>query len=49
MLFRSRWPVCTLAAGYAGVLETARTLLAALSPAETTSVFADTASRVYHL
>jgi L-fuconolactonase len=49
LMFGSDWPVCTLAADYAGVLDTARTLLAGLSPAETASVFSNTASRVYHL
>ena len=43
------WPVCTLAAEYADVLDTAMDLTAMLSPDERTAVFAGTATRVYGL
>jgi len=44
-MFGSDWPVCTLAAGYARVCETAREL----APAERTAVYEGTARRVYGL
>ncbi|PZH06921.1 hypothetical protein C1I97_17610 [Streptomyces sp. NTH33] len=47
LLYGSDWPVCTLAAGYADVLTTARELTSALTPAERTAVFEGTAARVY--
>jgi L-fuconolactonase len=43
----SDWPVCLLAADYPSVLRLARSLVAALSPAEQTAVFTSTATRVY--
>lgn len=49
MMFGSDWPVCTLAAGYGGVLEAARDLTAQLSAAERAAVFAGTATSVYGL
>ncbi|GAA2378092.1 amidohydrolase family protein [Streptomyces carpaticus] len=45
----SDWPVCTLAAGYGRVMETAATLTGALAPAERAAVLGGTASRVYGL
>jgi L-fuconolactonase len=47
VMFGSDWPVCLLARDYAGVVALARTLLAGLSDAEQTAVFAATAARVY--
>jgi L-fuconolactonase len=47
--FGSDWPVCTLAASYAQVLDAAGTLTAALGTAERDAVFAGTARRVYGL
>jgi L-fuconolactonase len=49
VMFGSDWPVCLLSSDYAGVLALARGLVAGLSPAEKTAVFAVTAARVYHL
>ncbi|MFS4096963.1 amidohydrolase family protein [Streptomyces sp. AF1A] len=49
LMFGSDWPVCTLAAGYGQVLETAEELTAGLSPAERTALFEGTARRVYDL
>lgn len=46
-MFGSDWPVCLLAADYAGVVQLARTLTAGLSAAEQTAVFRSTAARVY--
>jgi L-fuconolactonase len=48
-MFGSDWPVCTLAAGYGNVLDTARDLAAQLSPDEQAAVFAGTATSVYGL
>lgn len=45
----SDWPVCTLAAGYGRVMETAATLTGGLSRAERAAVLGGTASRVYGL
>ncbi|MFC9065348.1 amidohydrolase family protein [Streptomyces harbinensis] len=45
----SDWPVCTLAAGYRRVMETAATLTGGLSRAERAAVLGGTASRVYGL
>jgi L-fuconolactonase len=49
LMFGSDWPVCTLAAGYRQVLDTARELTAALDPDESAAVFGGTAVRVYGL
>jgi L-fuconolactonase len=49
VMFGSDWPVCLLAASYAEVLDTARTLTADLTPAERDEVFSGTAARVYKL
>jgi L-fuconolactonase len=49
LMFGSDWPVCTLAAPYARVLESAHELTAGLGPAEREMVFAGTATRVYGL
>ena len=49
ILFGSDWPVCLLAAPYAGVLEAARTLTGRLSPAERWAIFGGTAEEVYSL
>jgi L-fuconolactonase len=46
LMFGSDWPVCTLAASYAEVLELARSVL---GPAERDQVLAGTARRVYSL
>src|SRR5262249_13761243 len=48
-LFGSDWPVCTVAASYAQVLDLAESFLAELGPAERDEVFAGTAQRVYRL
>jgi L-fucono-1,5-lactonase len=45
----SDWPVSTLHASYAGILGAARTLTAALSPAERDAIFSGTARRIYRL
>ena len=49
LMFGSDWPVCTLAASYGQVLDTARTLTDGLSPDEQAAVLGGTASRVYRL
>jgi L-fuconolactonase len=46
-MFGSDWPVCLLAADYAGVVGLAQALLAGLADAERAAVFAETAARVY--
>jgi L-fuconolactonase len=47
IMFGSDWPVCLLASDYASVMELAESLVAGLSDAERTAVFASTAARVY--
>jgi L-fuconolactonase len=49
VMFGSDWPVCTLAASYAEVLQAARDLTGDLSVAEREAIFAGTATRVYGL
>jgi L-fuconolactonase len=49
LMFGSDWPVCTVAAEYADVLDAAFAVTAMLSPHERTAVFAKTATRVYGL
>ncbi|MEV6617388.1 amidohydrolase family protein [Streptomyces sp. NPDC051051] len=49
LMFGSDWPVCTLAAGYGQVLDTARQLTGHLSAEESAQVFEATATRVYGL
>ncbi|MGW3063032.1 amidohydrolase family protein [Streptomyces sp. NPDC001130] len=49
LMFGSDWPVCTLAAAYAEVLDVTRELTAGLSAAERTAVHEGTATRVYDL
>lgn len=49
LMFGSDWPVCTLAASYKDVLDTACTLTAGLTPSERETVFSDTAVRAYRL
>jgi L-fuconolactonase len=49
LMFGSDWPVCRLAATYAGVVTAAQDLTAALHPAERREVFAGTALRTYGL
>jgi L-fuconolactonase len=49
LMFGSDWPVCTLAATYAEVLEVARGALAGLTPAEVEAVLSGTARRFYGL
>ncbi|MFI6091202.1 amidohydrolase family protein [Streptomyces sp. NPDC051218] len=49
LMFGSDWPVCTLAATYAEVLDSARELTDSLSGSERAAVFAGTATRVYGL
>ena len=46
-MFGSDWPVCLLAADYPAVVRLARSLVAGLSEAELSEVFASTAARVY--
>ena len=48
-MFGSDWPVCLLAASYEEVLQAAKTVLAALSPAELEGVLGGNAIRVYRL
>ncbi len=48
-MFGSDWPVCTLAASYAEVVEATRDLAGQLSPSEREAVFAGTATSVYRL
>jgi L-fuconolactonase len=47
LMFGSDWPVCTLAASYAEVLEVARASVGGLAGGEREAVFADTARRFY--
>ena len=49
LMFGSDWPVCTLAATYAEVTDSARELLGGLGEQEREEVFAGTATRVYGL
>ncbi|MEU5416436.1 amidohydrolase family protein [Streptomyces clavifer] len=49
LMFGSDWPVCRLAASYADVLDTARTLTAGLGEDGQRAVFSATARRVYGL
>ncbi|MGW3407656.1 amidohydrolase family protein [Streptomyces sp. NPDC000888] len=49
LMFGSDWPVCTLAATYGQVAESARELTAGLSDDERDQVFEGTATRVYRL
>lgn len=49
VMFGSDWPVCTLAAPYARVVDAAVALTARLSAAERAEVFAGTAARTYRL
>jgi L-fuconolactonase len=49
LMFGSDWPVCTLAASYAEVLELARAALAELSASERDAVLGGTACRFYRL
>jgi L-fuconolactonase len=49
LLFGSDWPVCLVAAPYATVLATARTLIADLSPTEQAGILGETATAVYRL
>jgi L-fuconolactonase len=49
VLFGSDWPVCTLAASYGEVLALAEAASADLSPSDRSSLFGETASRVYGL
>jgi L-fuconolactonase len=49
MMFGSDWPVCTLAASYGEVLQTARDLTGHLSDAEREAIFAGTAMSLYQL
>ena len=49
LMFGSDWPVCTLAAEYADVLDAALDFTVMLSPDERAAVFAKTATRVYGL
>ncbi|MFC8195013.1 amidohydrolase family protein [Streptomyces sp. NPDC057298] len=49
LMFGSDWPVCTLAASYAEVADTAGRLTAKLGESEREAVFAGTATRVYGL
>ncbi|WP_240662468.1 amidohydrolase family protein [Streptomyces sp. WAC 06738] len=49
LMFGSDWPVCTLAADYAHVVESTRTLLAGLTTGEKTEILSSTAARVYRL
>jgi L-fucono-1,5-lactonase len=49
LMFGSDWPVCRLAASYEQVVDTAQQLTAALTPAERSRVFHDTAVSTYGL
>jgi L-fuconolactonase len=49
VMFGSDWPVCLLVSDYASVVALARSLVASLSDAERTAVFAGTAARVYRV
>ncbi|MGW2741820.1 amidohydrolase family protein [Streptomyces sp. NPDC001450] len=49
LMFGSDWPVCTLAATYAQVVDAAQELTSGLSAAERTALYEGTAARVYDL
>ena len=49
LVFGSDWPVCLLAASYAGVVDTARTVLAGLTDGEQAAVMGGNATRIYGL
>ncbi|MGW3093248.1 amidohydrolase family protein [Streptomyces sp. NPDC001102] len=49
LMFGSDWPVCTLAASYGDVVETARQLIAGLGESERTQILEGTATRFYRL
>jgi len=49
LMFGSDWPVCTLAASYAQVVDTTEQLLSTLTTAERAAVFGRTARRAYSL
>lgn len=49
LMFGSDWPVCTLAAAYAQVIDITRELTSSLSDSERAALFAGTATRVYRL
>lgn len=49
LLFGGDWPVAKLATGYRRWLDTARALVAHLTPAEQTAIFHDSAARIYRL
>jgi L-fuconolactonase len=49
LVFGSDWPVCLLAAPYARVVETARTVLGGLSDGERAAVLGANATRIYGL
>ncbi|GHK03830.1 amidohydrolase family protein [Streptomyces sp. NPDC003753] len=49
LMFGSDWPVCTLAASYADVSDTAAVLTQGLRDDERHQIFEDTATRVYRL
>lgn len=49
IMFGSDWPVCTLTASYAEVVEAARALTSGLSRIERTAIFGGTARRIYDL
>jgi L-fucono-1,5-lactonase len=49
VMFGSDWPVCLLAADYAGVMELARSLTSGLSDTERTALFAETALTAYRI
>lgn len=49
LMFGTDWPVCTLAGEYKTVAETARGILASLSPAAKADIFGGTAARFYRL
>ena len=49
LMFGSDWPVCLLAANYAGVVEAARAALGGLAEAERAAVMSANAIRIYGL
>jgi L-fuconolactonase len=49
LMFGTDWPVCTLAGEYKTVADTARGILASLSPAAKADIFGGTAARFYRL
>ncbi|MDP6667363.1 MAG: amidohydrolase family protein [Dehalococcoidia bacterium] len=49
LMFGTDWPVCTLASDYGRVADTAREILASLSPSAKADVFGGTAARFYRL